>query len=48
MLSFPQNTYSRPATADSIVHCTGQGDEMKKEVMYLLWVFNWLYCSDCM
>ena len=36
MFSFQQNTYSRPATGDLIVHYAGQGYEIKKEIMYLL------------
>jgi len=38
MLSFQPNTYSRPAAAaaDWIVHCTGQRNEIKKRIMYLL------------
>ena len=49
MLSFQPNTYSRPATADLIVHCTGQGDEIKKKKLYIYCgVFNWLYSTDIM
>ena len=50
MLSLQQNTYSRSATAGYVVHCTRQGDEIKKKTCYVLIVgfFNWLYCNDCM
>ena len=47
MLSFEQNTYSRTATGDLIVHYTEQGYEIKKkELCIYCGVFNWLYCTD--
>ena len=52
--AFISTKYFLPAaTADLIVHCTGQGDEIKKKrVMYLFWGFligcTALIVCDCL